>query len=195
MEQVKRDDKGRFLPGETGNPQGRPPKAQTVTECLRQRIPADVLADMIAEKVKAGNDTFIKTVLEYYDGKPINKILEGKLDIVESEEWEELIGGLWEIAKDIPELKPRFYELCRKLDTTGRSSSLCETDIGEDAGRRVEGTGQSTGGDTTVEGETDSVSIPQAMGEVMDDSVQSPTSSEILEESEDTNSVPDPGTE
>jgi len=200
-----------WKPGESGNPYGRPKKGQTLTELMKQdleqvveikhedgtseQIPQKILfVRSVILKALGGDSASAKLIMEYVDGKPITKILEGKLDIVESEEWEELITGLWGIAEEIPELKQKVYELLTRLDTTGRSSSLCETGTGEDAGA-VEGAGQPAGDSPAVECETDSVSVSPTVGKVECNSIQGPAQSEVLQETVDTDSVADGETE
>lgn len=189
-DKYNRRPNGTFGSGNHANDAGRRPKDQTTTYFLRQKLPPEELANLIVAKVKGGNEALLKTIIEYYDGKPINKILEGKLDIVESEEWEELISGLWGIAEGIPELKQKVYELLRRLDTTGRSCGLCDDDTGEDAGQ-VEGAGQGTVEGAEITSETDSMSVSPPMGKVERDSVQGTTQSEVSQEAVDTDSVPD----
>jgi len=184
MEQVKRDDKGKFLPGASGNPQGRPPRDQTVTEFLRQKIPADMLADMIADKVRAGNDTFLKTVLEYYDGKPINKILEGPLDIVESEEWEGLLRLIIGLVEKYPEIKPDIDEIFKRMDDTERSGRILDEAFEVDAG-------QDTELSAAVEGKADNMQLSPSVGQDDDDSDQGTPPGEILDGSTDTGSIAD----
>jgi len=69
---------GSYKPGESGNPNGRPPKGYSITETFREMFQADPkkkqeLADAIYQKAKTGDPTALKLVWNYMDGMPQQK--------------------------------------------------------------------------------------------------------------------------
>ena len=79
-----RDDKGKFLPGESGNPDGRPKGALSLTAMLRKALEeivksgkgeektrAQTLIDMIVEKALTGKDfSTIWNIINRLEGFP-----------------------------------------------------------------------------------------------------------------------------
>lgn len=69
-----RDEHGRFVPGESGNPEGRPPKEETLTEILRCKIDKDAIADkLIAIAMEKDDLAALKYIYDRIDGKPKEK--------------------------------------------------------------------------------------------------------------------------
>lgn len=64
-----------WQPGQSGNPNGRPPKGHSITETIRSMMDEDPeikkrLADRIIRMALFGNMTAIKTIWQYLDGLP-----------------------------------------------------------------------------------------------------------------------------
>ena len=64
-----------FKPGESGNPDGRPPKGYSITEMMKEMLSSDprvkeTLGKVIITKALEGDITAIKTVWQYMDGMP-----------------------------------------------------------------------------------------------------------------------------
>lgn len=61
-----RDEKGRFVPGHSGNPAGKPRKPNSVARAIRERLAehVDEIVAALLEQVRAGDVTAIRTALE-----------------------------------------------------------------------------------------------------------------------------------
>lgn len=64
-----------FKPGESGNPNGRPPKGYSITEMMKEMLSSkpevkETLGKVIITKALEGDITAIKTVWQYMDGMP-----------------------------------------------------------------------------------------------------------------------------
>lgn len=64
-----------FKPGESGNPNGRPPKGYSITEMMKEMLAnepkvKETLGKVIITKALEGDTTAIKTVWQYMDGMP-----------------------------------------------------------------------------------------------------------------------------
>lgn len=64
-----------FKPGESGNPNGRPPKGYSITEMMKEMLAnepkvKETLGKVIITKALEGDITAIKTVWQYMDGMP-----------------------------------------------------------------------------------------------------------------------------
>jgi hypothetical protein len=72
-----RDDAGRFLPGRSGNPGGRPARASAWKQAIHDGLDeADVVAVFLAmvEAAKRGEVAAARLVLEYTCGKPVTPV-------------------------------------------------------------------------------------------------------------------------
>jgi hypothetical protein len=85
-----RDKRGHWLPGQSGNPAGRPPEPESITACLRKRLAefvpidtpagvkrvtrADALALGLCELAAAGSVRAHAVILERLDGKPAQAV-------------------------------------------------------------------------------------------------------------------------
>lgn len=79
---IIRDEEGKFVPGVSGNPNGRPKKGLTLTdiakEILEEELPNGVtrkeaLMRQVAKLAYDGNETMIKLLWNYIDGMPTQK--------------------------------------------------------------------------------------------------------------------------
>jgi len=81
-QEIIRDEKGKFVEGVSGNPNGRPKKGLTLTdiakEILEEELPdgktrKEVLMRKIATLAYEGNETMIKLMWNYIDGMPTQR--------------------------------------------------------------------------------------------------------------------------
>ena len=56
--------------GESGNPNGRPPKDQALTDILRSKVDKEAIAEKLLEMVDGGDLAAIKYVYDRVDGRP-----------------------------------------------------------------------------------------------------------------------------
>lgn len=66
---------GTFLPGVSGNPNGRPPKGYSITEAFRSMLSEkpevkQKIVDAIRERAEKGDPTAQKLIWNYMDGMP-----------------------------------------------------------------------------------------------------------------------------
>ena len=69
-----RDDKGRFKQGESGNPNGRPKKGQTLTDALEEEFTKEELAAHLRVLVEKNDLNAIKYVYDRVEGKPRERV-------------------------------------------------------------------------------------------------------------------------
>lgn len=68
-----------FKPGQSGNPNGRPPKGYSITEWFRSMLNSkpevkDALGKAIMKKALEGDPTAIKLIWNYMDGQPLQSM-------------------------------------------------------------------------------------------------------------------------
>lgn len=67
---MDRDDSGRFAPGHSGNPSGRPPKESALTDILKAKIDKDELAELLIGRARGGDLAALKYIYDRVDGRP-----------------------------------------------------------------------------------------------------------------------------
>jgi hypothetical protein len=61
----------RWKPGQSGNPNGRPPKGQSLTEILKEKVnPEDVAEKLIQLAIEKEDMTALKYIYDRIDGRP-----------------------------------------------------------------------------------------------------------------------------
>lgn len=55
------------------NRNGRPKKENCVTDLLKQKLPPDEFAEIVAKEARSGNDSIIRHVYDRYEGKVPDK--------------------------------------------------------------------------------------------------------------------------
>ena len=78
----------RWKPGQSGNPNGRPPKGDALTDILRQKIDKDIIADKLIEIALAdgGDLAALKYIYDRIDGRPketIEQTIREMPDVIE----------------------------------------------------------------------------------------------------------------
>jgi len=87
-----RDEKGRFKPGQSGNPAGKPEGSLSLTAAIKKRLKElspdqkrtalDWLADNIIQDALDNNNAMRKMIWNYMDGMPKQSLeIEGELPI------------------------------------------------------------------------------------------------------------------
>ena len=70
-----RDQYGRFVPGYSGNPGGRPHKDESLTDVLRRKVDKDLIASKLIElAVERGDLGALKYINDRLDGRPVETI-------------------------------------------------------------------------------------------------------------------------
>lgn len=77
MSETEKKQRGgvQFKPGQSGNPNGRPPKGYSITEMMKEMLNnkpevKQAIGAVIAAKAMEGDATAIKTLWQYMDGMP-----------------------------------------------------------------------------------------------------------------------------
>lgn len=60
----------KWKPGESGNPNGRPPKGEALTEILKEKIDKEAIAEKLIELAMDGDFPALKYVYDRIDGSP-----------------------------------------------------------------------------------------------------------------------------
>ncbi len=87
QQETYRDEQGKFLPGHTGNPEGRPQGSISLVSKLRQYLidhpsEANKVIEAMVKQGKFGNMIATKEMFDRIDGKVIERhILEGTLPV------------------------------------------------------------------------------------------------------------------
>jgi len=122
------DNRSRWAPGVSGNPNGRPPKAWTIAEAIRSELlktrvtlrkvkgkkkpiklevtKRDALVERLVDSAIKGNHYCAKIILEYVDGRPAQKIesvVEGS--IIHTREFGRFRSLLVKLAEKYPGIK------------------------------------------------------------------------------------------
>ena len=64
-----------FEPGKSGNPAGRAPKEQALTDVLREKVNKEAIAEKLIEiAMEKGDISALKYIYDRIDGKPIETI-------------------------------------------------------------------------------------------------------------------------
>lgn len=73
-QELIRDENGRFVPGVSGNPGGRPKKDESLTAALREKVDKQTIADKLIELAMDGDIVALKYVYDRIDGRPIETV-------------------------------------------------------------------------------------------------------------------------
>jgi hypothetical protein len=84
---MSRNEKGQFVPGESGNPQGRPPKEESITDLLRATVSKQELVNKLLEiALQKGDKQTLMYCIDRLDGKPretVHQMIENLPEVVE----------------------------------------------------------------------------------------------------------------
>lgn len=98
---MTRDNKGKFLPGVSGNPRGRATKSRELkyVEQLQKRLTPEVyrdILDVLIRGAKRGDTKMIQILLDYAIGKPVQRTEISGMD-------GEPVGIIWDIRPPTPQ--------------------------------------------------------------------------------------------
>lgn len=123
MDNVIRDDKGRFVEGSTGNPIGRPKDGESICGLLSEylsgkktarskRTRKEILIEKLFKKVEVGDIAAIRLILSYTDGLPTQRI-QGEFteNIQNNKQWVFIRTRLLQIIDAHPELRDEMSEV------------------------------------------------------------------------------------
>ena len=128
--EVKRDERGRILPGYTGNPNGRPKNTITLVGELLKYLednPAERerLIMSLVKEAKSGNTGALRDIFDRVDGKVAEKI-EGSLNLLITPDMRALA------AREMIDVKAEETKLLE--DNDGQDSKGTDAEIqGEEA--------------------------------------------------------------
>lgn len=71
---MKRDEKGKWQTGQSGNPAGRPRKGETMTDALKARVDAGAIAEKLIKLALADDLGALKYIYDRVDGRPVETI-------------------------------------------------------------------------------------------------------------------------
>lgn len=64
-----------WKPGQSGNPNGRPPKGEALTDILREKVDKDAIAEkLIQMAMEKGDIVALRYIYDRIDGKPIETV-------------------------------------------------------------------------------------------------------------------------
>ena len=69
-----------WKPGESGNPNGRPPKEKAISNLIREKINGAKFVEILLDKAYEGDMTAIREILNRLEGKPIEQLNVGGVD-------------------------------------------------------------------------------------------------------------------
>jgi len=64
----------KWKPGESGNPNGRPKKGETLTDALRELTDKEELAQKLLELAREGNLNALRYIYDRIDGRPVETV-------------------------------------------------------------------------------------------------------------------------
>jgi hypothetical protein len=125
--EIKRDEKGRFLEGVSGNPKGRPADGESLTGILKEYLNSkktikskstrkEVLIERLYEKAEAGDLSAIRLILGYTDGLPTQRI-SGSMSqqIINNPKYIAIRGLFLKLADGLPDPEERG-RILKELD-------------------------------------------------------------------------------
>ena len=68
--QKKNTPRTAWKPGQSGNPKGRPPKGDTMTEALKEKVDKEAVAEKLYAMAMEGDIAALKYIYDRVDGKP-----------------------------------------------------------------------------------------------------------------------------
>lgn len=109
-QEINRNEKGQWEPGTSGNPKGRPPKGQSLTELMREFLEdvpegreityKELFIKNVITMALQGDFYAIKLIWNYIDGMPTQRVFTGELDDLKDIPKDELIKALNERTTD-----------------------------------------------------------------------------------------------
>jgi hypothetical protein len=109
---ILRDEKGRWLPGVSPNPSGRPPIKVSLVKLLQDRLSnestADEIIQALIDKCKERDVPAIKEVLDRIDGKVATELNVKSLVVHVGDEYAQT--GLEANRKQMEEYRMRYLE-------------------------------------------------------------------------------------
>lgn len=72
--QKRNTPKTAWKPGQSGNPKGRPPKGETLTDALKEQVDKKAIAEKLCEMAMEGDIGALKYIYDRIDGRPIESV-------------------------------------------------------------------------------------------------------------------------